>query len=732
MSTERRATIGVTVAAATLMVLAGLSFSHARRALQLSADHRGAQAVLTELESLLSLVKGAESDIRRFVVTGDGSDQIPFLQLTQEVDSRMASLRSARELSVDQAQHLDALHTDIKQRITLLSRLADLRSSEGFEAAQAFTRTGAGQREMEQVEAGISRLRTLVENQRDRSATAFEQSTGNGTLAFGSMAGIVMVLIGFVYFALTREIADRRRAESEASRLNSQLSNSLRELEIKNREVERATQLKSEFLASMSHELRTPLNAIVGFSDLLGEQTSGPLNAKQQRFVGHVRDGSRHLLRLINDILDLSKIEAGQIDLQLEDFESTAALPEILSSLRPLVIGKKLDLQSDLEPLWIHADRVRFKQVLFNLISNAIKFTPEGGRIRLTSRREGDMVVVSVADTGIGIPPEFHQQVFEEFKQVDRTTSGVKEGTGLGLAICKRLVEQHGGKIWLRSAPGVGSEFFFSIPLGKELASTASTSRSVQRDRPLILVIDDDSASREVLCSFLEPVGYQTIEAASAADGIRLAREALPDVITLNMLSPGKGGWEALWELKAHRGTGAIPIVIVSIVDQQKMAFALGAAEYLVKPIVREDLIASVQRQIGVPSSNKCILVVDDDPACVQMMSESLTAGGYRTLCAYGGREALEHLEERRPDAILLDLLMPEIDGFEVIRQLRSREELKTVPVFVITAKDLTPDDLDILRSSTRALFRKGDPWREHLLDYVKQAVGYPARATGA
>jgi PAS domain S-box-containing protein len=279
--------------------------------------------------------------------------------------------------------------------------------------------------------------------------------------------------------AIFRDVTARRQAEDEIHQLNEDLERRVlertaqlaalnRELEARNREVERANRMKSQFLASMSHELRTPLNAVIGFSDLLHEETAGPLNEKQKRYVDHVLTGARNLLQLINDILDLSKVEAGQLLLRPEDFSLAEALPEVLSTIKPLAMSKQIQLENRVAPeIALSADRIRLKQVLYNLLSNAIKFTEPGGEVRIEAKAAGALVCVSVIDNGIGIPPEEHEAIFNEFHQVGMTTKGVREGTGLGLAISRRLVEAHDGKIWVESAPGRGSRFSFILPAAK-------------------------------------------------------------------------------------------------------------------------------------------------------------------------------------------------------------------------------------------------------------------------
>lgn len=535
-----------------------------------------------------------------------------------------------------------------------------------------------------------------------------------------------------------RDVTERKRAEEKIRTLNvelaqraAELAATNKELELRKREAERANQLKSQFLASMSHELRTPLNAIIGFSDLLVGETAGPLGEKQKRFTRHIKEGGRHLLSLINDILDLSKIEAGQLELHLENFGVTEALPEVLSTINHLAMKNKIRVETEVgTDLIVYADRVRFKQILYNLLSNAVKFTPQGGKVRVESSTTGSFARITVSDTGVGITLEDQEAIFDEFRQVGTTANGVKEGTGLGLAITKRLVEQQSGKIWVESEPGKGSRFSFTLPLvrslgeiGREIAVVSQVPST--RENPLILIVDDDLPARELLVGYLAPEGYETTTANSGAEAIATALELRPDAITLNMLMPGKSGWETLHELKNTPATADIPVIIVSVVDQKKMGFALGAADYFVKPVKKEALVGAIGKylrpRMDGPST---ILVVEDELRDLEMMTEVLDAAGYSPLAARGGREALEILQRTRPDAILLDLLMPEVDGFEVIRHIKENPALREIPIFVLTAKDLTATDIEVLTRETRAFFQKGIPWKEELLAQVRKAVG--------
>ncbi len=538
------------------------------------------------------------------------------------------------------------------------------------------------------------------------------------------------------------DVTQRKRDEADKRKFMDSLTAANQELELRNREVERATKLKSKFLASMSHELRTPLNAIVGFSDLLAEETAGELNDKQKRFVNHIKQGSAHLLQLINDILDLSKIEAGQLELRCEDFQVKDALPEVLSTIRPLAMAKNIQVQTRLEnDQPVYADRVRFKQILYNLLSNAVKFTPKDGQITIDCAEAGDFVSLSVTDTGIGIRAEDQAVVFEEFRQVEGNADAAKEGTGLGLAITKRLVEQQGGKISLASTPAKGSRFTFTLPKGSRTSSKSlPVDESADHNivittggrKPLILIVDDEIPARELLASYLEPE-YRTVLAASGAEAVKRAQELRPDAITLDVLMPGGSGFETLVALRKTPETANIPIIIVSIVDQKQVGFALGAADYLIKPIRKPALLEAIRKHVLPEGDDDAtILLVDDDPKNLELLEETLRSAGYETQSVRSGARALEVLSSKLVSAVLLDLLMPGIDGFEVLRHVRREPTLKELPIFVMTAKTLTPDELALLNTEAQALFQKSGSWQRQLIVEVGRVVQGRKRAKSA
>lgn len=578
---------------------------------------------------------------------------------------------------------------------------------------------------------GIERLGTWRHKKKD--GTLIDVEITSYALQFGSRPAEVVV---------AADVTQRKRDEEEKRKFVEKLAASNQELDLRNREVERATHLKSKFLASMSHELRTPLNAIVGFSDLLAEQTARQLNDKQKRFVNHIKQGSAHLLQLINDILDLSKIEAGLIELRCEGFQVNEALPEVLSTIRPLAMAKHITVQHKLETdLPVYADRVRFKQILYNLLSNAVKFTPNDGRIEIDCYQQGDAICISVADNGIGIRAEDQKLVFEEFRQVEGSNANTQQGTGLGLAITKRLVEQQGGKISLESELGKGSRFTVALPLATEtslqprpatVSAVSAIAPNTALSNPLILVVDDELPARELLTNYLSPA-YRVATAESGAEAIEKAKQLRPDAIILDVLMTNGSGFEALVALRKQPETANLPIIILSIVDQKEVGFALGATDYLVKPIRKPLLLETICKYVPrYADDDSTILLVDDDVKTLELLEETLRSGGYETQSVQNGARALEILSSKLVGAVLLDLLMPGMDGFQVIRHIRERETLRDLPIFVMTGKNLS-EEIALISRETQALFPKNGRWQQQLLAEIARVLksGKQAKAAG-
>jgi signal transduction histidine kinase len=366
-------------------------------------------------------------------------------------------------------------------------------------------------------------------------------------------------------------------------------------LQARSAEVEVASRHKSEFLASMSHELRTPLNAVIGFSEVLLERMFGDLNDRQEEYLRDIWSSGKHLLELLNEILDLSKVEAGQMTLEPTEFSLQEALGHGLALVRERAArhGIRLGLEVAPEVGLVRADELRMKQVIVNLLSNAVKFTPDGGRVEVRARTEGSEVLVTVADTGTGVAAGDRERIFESFQQGGRRAS-TTEGTGLGLTLSKRIVELHGGRIWVESELGVGSTFGFAIPAGAAGAVADDPGRA--DGKGTVVVIDDDRRSIDLLTVYLEAAGLRVVSASDGRRGVELIRALKPAIVVLDILLPGLDGWQVLESLKADPATAAIPVVVVSILDERGRGLALGATEYLVKPVSREGVLDALAR----------------------------------------------------------------------------------------------------------------------------------------
>jgi PAS domain S-box-containing protein len=501
------------------------------------------------------------------------------------------------------------------------------------------------------------------------------------------------------------------------------------------RAAEAANATKSQFLANMSHELRTPLNAIIGYSEMLMEEAEEVGDDGYLPDLRKIHTSGRHLLGLINDILDLSKIEAGRMELYLETFDVAAVIEEVAMTVRPLVEKNGNVLQVRVEPDTgtMRADQVKVRQILFNLLSNASKFT-ERGTVTLHVGRapaeDGDALLLRVSDSGIGMTPGQMQKLFRPFTQADASTTKKYGGTGLGLAITKRFAEMMGGAVDVESAPDVGTTFIVRLPVdagrGAAEADVHAQDTSARDGAPLVLVVDDDATARDMLQRILAKEGYRVILASGGEEALRLAAAEMPDVITLDVLMAGMDGWGVLSRLKADPLTAPIPVIVLTVIDDRNLGFALGAADYLTKPVDRERL-ADVLRRVRANGGDGPVLVVEDDAATREMLRRILEKDGWTVVEAENGRVGLERVAAATPSLVLLDLMMPEMDGFVFVEELRRTRAGQRVPVVVLTAKTLNADERQRLQGAVSRVFQKTTAPNAEVLAEIRRLLDHGA-----
>jgi len=548
-------------------------------------------------------------------------------------------------------------------------------------------------------------------------------------IAKGNLDHRVEVKTGDELEALAKEFNEMTAAVQEARMgLEQKIDERTKDLKVSNQRLAEVSAHKSQFLASMSHELRTPLNAIIGFSEVLLETMAGPLTEKQAEYLQDILSSGQHLLSLINDILDLSKVEAGRMDLELTTFDVSTSLESALNLIRERANRHAIQLKLEVDERvgLFTADERKFKQVVLNLLSNAVKFTRENGMVRVKAVLKDENLEVSVSDTGIGISKEDQKKIFTAFQQVGDDYTTKQEGTGLGLDLAKKFVELHGGQISVESELGRGSTFIFTLPVripAREVVVSAADSTAGQGLQPLVLVVEDDPSSAKLLSLHLMEAGF-TIEIAEDGEaGFQKAVNLQPTLITLDILMPKVDGWDLLARLKADPRTATIPVVIVSIVDERGRGFAMGASEYLMKPLDRKELLSSVQRLLAekVSESRKAaILVIDDERVVLELMQAVLTPEGFSVLKAQSGPEGLAVARAQRPDLIVLDLLMPEMDGFQVMDQLKHDPSTAGIPIVIFTARALTREDKDRLNGRISYLAQKGRFSKEEFLLHIR------------
>jgi signal transduction histidine kinase/DNA-binding response OmpR family regulator len=687
-------------AAGALTLILGLSYFDWTQFQKTGRDVLETERSLRKTELVLSAMKDAETGQHGFLLTGEEKYLDPFNQAVRELPGAIAALQSALAGKPESQSSLTRLKDNIQAQLDEMNLTISLTRAGRRDEAIRRVKTDIGKSYMEKVRAICAGIEGSLKTElADRSRVAARQTLRARLLSTGASC-LLFVLVASVTMKFKRE---KELAQS-------------------------ANQAKSTFLANMSHELRTPLNAIIGYSEILMEEAAETGQNTLIPDVRKIRTAGKHLLELINAVLDLSKIEAGKMELYLETFSVARLVQDVAGVIQPLVDQNRNSLKIVMakEIGSMRADQTKVRQSLLNLLSNACKFTT-AGTITIDVRSvPGEKIAFAVTDTGVGMTAEQSARLFESFTQADPSTSRNFGGTGLGLTISLRFARMMGGDITLESQRGTGSTFTMTLPRSvtveqKEAPAQLPMQAAAAGKAGTVLVIDDEPTVHDLLNRAVSKYGFHIESAFSGEEGLRMARKVHPQAITLDAIMPGMDGWMVLSSLKSDPELADIPVIMLTMVDNRNLGYALGAADYLTKPIDRERLVALLVRYRG--NAANVVLVVEDDPASREMLRRLLESSGWIVHEAENGGQGLEQLGRIQPGVVLLDLMMPEMDGFEFVDEMHRHEAWKSIPVVVITAKDLTEEERKRLNGHVSRVLQKGLYRRDELLEEVSQLV---------
>jgi signal transduction histidine kinase/DNA-binding response OmpR family regulator len=744
-----------------LLLLSLVYFPVERRSQALQYELRHALELGQRSQDLIIAVQDARAAARKYLLTQSLEWREDYVTARHQVPAAMDGLAGSLRAHDQGAERMGELQELVDRKLVHLDA--------AFEVPGATPDLELGEAVLDSIRSVMEPFRTRADRVLARASTeeSIFASLPPLLVAGASVLGILGGIVGAFLFSsgvsnriMTLERNMRRlgrpgrtllpmeNSKGEIGRLalgveraDRILKSRQAELGRARSEAEAATRAKSAFLAAMSHELRTPLGAVIGFGELLEDEVAGELNERQARYVENVVSSGRHLLELINDVLDLSKVEAGRMELQLEPMDILPVLERSLLIVENMARGKDVRVELDVGERLpeVLADEGRLKQILYNLLSNAVKFTEEGGRVVLGADVDGsppETLRIRVRDTGIGIAPEDQERIFGEFEQVDSSLARTEQGTGLGLTLVRRLTALHGGEVTVESIPGEGSTFTVRLPLAEAQTGTEDIRSHRQPEpgrlpgapeppetAPRVLIVEDDPWARDLLTEYLHEAGYRTLAAASGEEALQLARTERPQAITMDVLLPGRDGWEVLGELKSDQDTRGIPVFLVTVVDDQARGLELGAVACFQKPVDRQGLLSAIQNAITDDGSPpRSVLVVDDDPEARDLARGVLETEGYRVLEAGGGMEGIEVAREERPDVVVLDLLMPDLTGFDVAVVLRESPATAEIPILVWTAQDLSLAERERLNRCIEGVSVKGG--KDRFLSDLRRMLG--------
>lgn len=642
-------------------------------------------AVLVTYEIAI-LMTEAEASQRGYLINGLDEYLTRYQMSKRQFEDKIQNLRQARLKMDSPHPAVEQLNTLCRMKFAEMESTIQLRRKGDIEGVLSIVKSNLGASLMDQIRTNIG---LIVDSNNTRQLENFNLvAQRNDSALAASVVGLLTLFVSFLYAH-----ASLRRQTKLAMRANA---------------------AKSQFLANMSHELRTPLNAIIGYSQLLQEQSGSLTEQQNLDDLSRIESSGRHLLELINSILDLSKVEAGKMNATPGQFSWYQLVDEVCGMVKPQIEEKGNRLVIDLEGkgLILETDRRMLKQILLNLLSNAAKFT-DNGQITIKSRSiqrdSTKWLEVAVTDTGIGIAPEALSRIFEPFIQADSDTTRRFGGTGLGLSIVKSFADLLGGAIEVQTQPGEGSSFVVSIPMRFGPHAADLDGEESQHQAPKILVIDDDPNICDLLARILRKNNYSVFLAHTAGTGLDLARELIPDGIVLDLILPDMDGFVLLSTLKSDPLTSQIPVIVVSIKDGDETGYRLGAVDFLSKPLDHNRLLGAIQH-FRHPTSSRKILILEDDAFTRNTLQQVVSNLNWVVSTASNGKEGLAHLEVGEPPSLIfLDLMMPEMDGFQFLQHLAERDPLQLIPVIVVTSLDVSEEESETMKGRVVELIRKGD-----------------------